>query len=41
LVVYNKNEEVETIRYMDLIPLMLNEIQKLRARIQALEERTI
>ena len=38
LVIYNSEDTPETVRYMDLIPLMLNEMIKLNKRIQSLEE---
>jgi len=41
LVVYNKENEVDTVRYMDLIPLMLNEIQKLKAQVTSLQDRQL
>ncbi len=37
LVAHNTRDEIETIKYQDLIPLMLNEIQKLNKRISELE----
>jgi hypothetical protein len=37
LVVYDENAEPETVKYLDLIPMLLNEIQKLNKRIEKLE----
>ncbi len=39
LVVYNSQQAPETVRYLDLIPLMLNEMIKINGRITAIEER--
>jgi Chaperone of endosialidase len=39
LVVYNSQHAPETVRYLDLIPLMLNEMIKINGRVLALEER--
>lgn len=38
LVVYNDKKEPETVKYLDLIPMLLNEIQKLNARVDYLEK---
>jgi len=38
LVVYNDKKEPETVKYLDLIPMLLNEIQKLNTRIDYLEK---
>jgi|GEM_PF-1386296 len=37
LVVYNDDKEPETVKYLDLIPMLLNEIQKLSKRVDFLE----
>jgi hypothetical protein len=37
LVAYNKDGEPETVSYHELVPLLLNEIQRLEARLSALE----
>lgn len=39
LVVYNTDVLPETVKYQDLIPLMLNEIQKLNKRVKELESK--
>jgi len=39
LVVYNSQQAPETVRYLDLIPLMLNEMIKMNGRVTAIEER--
>ena len=39
LVVSNKDGQVETIKYHDLVPLLLNELQKLRAEVNELKTR--
>ena len=39
LVAYDVDGQVETVKYLDLPVLLLNEIQKLSARIKLLEEK--
>lgn len=39
LVVYNENKEPETVKYHELIVLLLNEVQKLSKRIEELEKK--
>lgn len=39
LVVFDEEGQPETVKYLDLIPLMLNEIKKLQHRIEILEKR--
>lgn len=39
LVVYNEDGEPETVKYHDLVPMLLNEIQKLEKRVEILENR--
>lgn len=39
LVVYNKDGECETVKYHDLVPMLLNEVIKLNKRIELLESK--
>jgi hypothetical protein len=36
---YNNDGQIESVRYLNLIPMLLNEIQKLNKRITELETR--
>jgi hypothetical protein len=36
-VICHDGEDGKTISYVDLVPVLLNEVQKLRARVKALE----
>lgn len=40
LVIYNKDGEVETVKYHEMVPILLNEIIKLNQRILDLEKRS-
>lgn len=38
LVVYDKNDQPETVKYHDLVPLLLNEVQKLAKEVKTLKD---
>ena len=40
LVVYDEEGLAETVKYQDLVPMLLNEIQKLNERVKVLEKKS-
>jgi hypothetical protein len=40
LTVFNKDGQPETVKYQDLVPLLINEVQKEHAQVDRLEEET-